>query len=149
MFFVVYLLVMNLTLSNSLTYKETNLSYKTSLDTIYSSKIGSDHILYYYYEIEDEKVVLKLIASGVKAPLSQEEKDTIESGLEPLKREEEKLIVAKGSYYFVQTSPAENEELLAFLLFAESQSSSGKVYIRFFKENQLEVVMQFLFPKGE
>jgi len=140
---------MNLTLSNSLTYKETNLSYKTSLDTIYSSEIGTDHILYYHYEIEDEKVVLKLIASGVKAPLSQEEKDTIESGLEPLKREEEKLIVAKGSYYFVQTSPAENEELLAFLLFAESQSSSGKVYIRFFKENQLEVVMQFLFPKGE
>lgn len=149
MFFVVYLLVMNLTLSNSLTYKETNLSYKTSLDTIYSSEIGTDHILYYHYEIEDEKVVLKLIASGVKTPLSQEEKDTIESGLEPLKREEEKLIVAKGSYYFVQTSPVEDEELLAFLLFAESQSSSGKVYIRFFKENQLEVVMQFLFPKGE
>lgn len=149
MFFVVYLLVMNLTLSNSLTYKETNLSYKTSLDTIYSSEIGTDHILYYHYEIEDEKIVLKLIASGIKTPLSQEEKDTIESGLEPLKREEEKLIVKNGSYYFVQTSPVENEELLAFLLFAESQSSSGKVYIRFFKENQLEVVMQFLFPKGE
>lgn len=149
MFFVVYLLVMNLTLSNSLTYKETNLSYKTSLDTIYSSEIGTDHILYYHYEIEDEKIVLKLIASGIKTPLSQEEKDTIESGLEPLKREEEKLIVKNGSYYFVQTSPVENEELLAFLLFTESQSSSGKVYIRFFKENQLEVVMQFLFPKGE
>lgn len=84
---------MNLTLSNSLTYKETNLSYKTSLDTIYSSEIGTDHILYYHYEIEDEKIVLKLIASGIKTPLLKRKKIQLKVGLNHLKEKKKSLLL--------------------------------------------------------
>ncbi len=140
---------MNLTLVYPLTYKQTNKSYSDFINSIYQEEIGLDKILKYTYAIEDETIKLDFVSSGEKSPLTDEEKKVIESGQEPLKRPEENYLINSGKYSFSQLAPVDNEQDLSLLIFGECEKFSGDVYIRLFKENAFEIIMQFFFPQEQ
>ncbi len=140
---------MNLTLVYPLTYTPNDKSYDLALKEIYKAPIGTDMIFSYSYEIEDENILFSPLSSGEKAPLSQEEKTVIEQGLPPLKRDGELPFLKSGRYTFSQLPPAESESELPLLIYGECENNKGEVFIRLFKENTIEVIMQFFFPKEE
>lgn len=140
---------MNLTLVYPLTYKPTDINYDEALKTIYSAPIGSDMVFRYSYEILDEEILINHLSSGEKIPLTQEEKSVIESGLPPLKRDGEITFIQAGKYSFSQLPPANAEADLHLLIFGECEKTKGEIFIRLFKENTIEVIMQFFYPKED
>jgi hypothetical protein len=138
---------MKLTLSNPLTYRSSDHGYDSAVKAVYHADTGTDAVLLYNYEIRDESVYLSLSGAGMKTPLSDKEKKVIESGLTPLVREEEDFFIPAGTYSFSQMAPVEAKSDLPLLIYADCTKDKGKVYIRLFKENAFETVMQFLFPE--
>lgn len=137
---------MKLNLSQPLTYEQKTQSFLSLIKNITSDPTGSDKVIIFDYEIRDEEIILTKLNSGIKTPYSEEEKKEIEKGNRPPKRENENLIISQGSYDFFQLPLSETEKELGINIFKTCPSFSGIAYVRLFKENAFETVMQILYP---
>lgn len=131
-------------LASPLTYKAED----NDFSSIHSRPAGSElcYCYRFYYE-NDALFALEKLWSGSRTPLSDEEKNVIESGLPALPRPGYDRTVAPGRYRMLQTVPAEDEAMLRKAAFcAAADKREGLMYVRFFKENEFETVMQIFIP---
>lgn len=141
---------MNLTLQQPITYKQSEKDFDLIASTFHSRPIGSDACICFHYQVADETLKIDTIWCGEKDPFSVEEKQAIEAGHPIAPRAEETLSLPPGPYTFDQCIPLESlTDIPAFLLpyIMQNGMMAGDVYIRFFKENILEEIMQCFFPK--
>lgn len=137
-----------LNLFNPLTYKREDFSFNQMLKKILLSEKGSDSFILYSFSYSDDGCRLKKLDSGFKTPLTDKEKERIESGHSPIIREDENTSIPEGKYYFEQYPDLSEEELLP-LTFASITAAKGgedRLYVRLYKENELECVMQAFRP---
>lgn len=137
-----------LNLFNPLTYKREDYDFNSLLIKMLKAEKGSDSFILYSISFDDSSLKLKKIDSGFKTPLSQEEKDRIESGLSPIVRDDEDTSIPSGKYYFEQYPDLSEEQLLSltFSQIAAKKGGNNLLYVRLYKENTLELVMQAFRP---
>jgi len=136
-------MIFTLNLSNEITYKKSDLKFSD----IYAFPAGSETCFAYKYYLEDVLLEKELLWSGSREPLSPREKELVEAGFPIAARDEEDLSLPSGKYQLLQTLPLENSsELDRLLLPFTLQGGDGVVYVRFFRENEIETVMQLFFP---
>lgn len=136
-------MIFTLNLSNEITYKESNIRF----DDIYSYPAGSETCFAYRFHMDDVLLKKELLWSGSRAPLTKREKDLIEAGFPLGPRDGEDLSIPEGKYQMMQTIPVEKcSELDPLVLPFIAQNGDGTVFVRFFRENEIETVMQLFFP---
>ncbi len=136
-------MIFTLNLSNEITYKESDIHF----DDIYAYPAGSETCFAYRFFLNDVLLEKELLWSGSRAPLSKREKDIVEAGFPLGPREEETLSIPAGKYQMMQTIPVEkSSQLDSIVLPFIAQNGDSVVFIRFFRENEIETVMQLFFP---
>ena len=137
-----------LNLFNPLTYKREDFSFNELLKKILLSEKGSDSFILYRFSYNDTGCTFTRIDSGFKTPLTEQEKERIESGRSPMIREDEDTSIPEGRYYFEQYPDLSEEELLPFTFASITAAKGGedRLYVRLYKENELECVMQAFRP---
>lgn len=137
-------MIFNLNLTTELTYRPDTCSFK---DIYSSGKAGSEECFYCHYSFEDVLLQIDILWSGSRAPYTDREKKIIESGLPVPPRDDEKLFIPKGAYRLLQTLPVETlDELKKVLLPFTAEQQDGYFYLRFYRESEIECVMQLFFP---
>ncbi len=129
--------IFKLTLSSPVYYIKTDKSFSSLFEDLFKKERGYDFALLYEFYINDEVLHLSLIDKGIHehAHTLEEEKDPDPGNT---------FSIQKGDYIFTQTIPLEREsDIKRSLLPLIGNLKKGKAYIRFFKENQFETVMQF------
>jgi len=97
--------------------------------------------------MDDVLLKKELLWSGSRAPLTKREKNLIEAGFPLEPREGEDLSIPDGKYQMLQTIPVEKSSALDPLVLPFiAQNGDGTVFVRFFRENEIETVMQLFFP---
>ena len=85
--------------------------------------------------------------SAFRAPYSDDEKRIIEAGGIPPERSGYGLSIPAGDYSLLQTVPVEDEKKLrSVAMTIAGRYRCGTMYVRMFKENPLECVMQIFVP---
>lgn len=137
-----------LNLFNPLTYKREEFTFNSLLKKILLSPKGSDSFILYSFSYEDCGCTFKKLDSGFKTPLTHEEKERIESGHTPIIRDDEDTSIPSGKYLFEQYPDLSEEELLPITFASITAAKGGEdiLYIRLYKENELECVMQAFRP---
>ena len=77
---------------------------------------------------------------------TEEEKQKIENGEMPERKEREDFLIPSGMYLFEQLPFLPDEKDLPRILLPYISREDMRVYVRIYKENVLETVMQLLFP---
>ena len=137
-----------LELFNPLTYRREETGFNALIRTMLSAPVGTDSFIRYDFTFSDAGAVFSYRDSGMKTPLSDGEKKRIESGLSPLVRDDEDTAIPSGRYAFEQYPDLSEESMLTMTLagiigFSGAQNT---VYVRLYKENALELVMQAFRP---
>ena len=137
-----------LTLFNPLTYKREDISFNPLMLKMLLAPKGSDSFILYSFSYTDSGCILKQLDSGTKTPLTKEEKERIEMGLSPMIREDENTSIPEGKYIFQQFPDLSEEKLLSTTVAAITAAKGGEnlLYVRLYKENELECVMQAVRP---
>lgn len=137
-----------LNLINPLTFKRVEISFNELMLKMLLSPKGSDSFILYSYVFDDSGCKFTRVDSGMKSPLTKEEKERIESGLSPIVRDDDDTSIPAGSYLFEQYPDLSEEELLAttFAAITAAKGDSNLLYVRLYKENELECVMQAFRP---
>lgn len=137
-----------LTMFNPLTFKREEISFNQLLVKMLKAEKGSDAFILYSFSFSDTGCNLRQIDSGFKTPLTKEEKERIERGLSPIVREDEDTSIPAGTYLFEQYPDLSEEELLSttFSSIAAAKGGEALLYVRLYKENTLECVMQAFRP---
>lgn len=139
--------VQKLLLANPLTYKEEEFDFNGLLRKILLSPAGTDGFIHFKFVFSDSGAMFSRLSSGIKSPMTEEEKETIEHGLTPIIRSDEKVSIPAGKYYFEQYPDLSEEQLLTRTLASLISIGSGnEIYVRLYKENFLETVMQAFRP---
>ena len=90
---------------------------------------------------------LEKLWSGLRTPFTDEEKKLIEAGFPAPERAGYGLQLPQGNYQMLQTIPAGTiQELKPVLASSLATRLEDLVYVRFFKENDFETVMQIFSP---
>lgn len=132
-----------LTLTNPLTYKPKEMEFNAMLRFILLAPVGTDAFIRFRFSFSDSGATFERMESGYKEPLTEKEKAETEAGLRPKIRDGETLSIPVGTYYFEQYPDLSEEKLLTRTLSALLSVGSGdEIYVRLFKENMLECVMQ-------
>ncbi len=137
-----------LNLINPLTFKRVEISFNELMLKMLLSPKGSDSFILYSYAFDDSGCKFTRVDSGMKSPLTKEEKERIERGLSPIVRDDDNTSIPAGSYLFEQYPDLSEEELLAttFAAITAAKGDSNLLYVRLYKENELECVMQAFRP---
>ena len=129
------------------------LYYQSSLFTLSSlvkkaekADIGYDAAIRYSYSFQDEKLELKQQESGERNGYTEAEKAVIESGGRLDRKENEDMEIPASSYLFEQLPFIPEEADLPRIILPYLEKRSGTFFLRLYKENILECVVQLLFP---
>ena len=107
---------------------------------IYKEEPGFETISIYEFEFGDEGLKLSNTENGFKLgqPSLEPQEDPCPGS---------SISLGKGSYLFSQMPVAESAaETTRLLMPFLRNSMKGRVYVRLYKENMLECVMQFFLP---
>lgn len=110
------------------------------ISRIYKEEPGFETISIYDFEFGDEGLRLSNTENGFKLgpPSLEPQKDPCPGN---------SISLGEGSYLFSQMPVAESAADTTRLLMPFLRNSmKGKVYVRLYKENMLECVMQFFLP---
>lgn len=89
---------------------------------------------------------IETIWAGYKEPYTQEEISILEKGLSLEKKKEASLTLKNGSYYFHQINNALlTQENIINELSSLIKEDDGYFHLRYFKENEIEIITQFFF----
>ena len=137
-----------LELFNPLTFRRTGTGFNELIRTMLTAPTGTDSFIRYDFTFSDSGAVFTYTDSGIKTPLSDEEKERIESGLTPLVRDDEDTAIPAGKYAFEQYPDLAEESLLTMALagLIGLGGCRDSIYVRLYKENALELVMQAFRP---
>ena len=132
--------VLSLTLSSPIYYLPVSESFDSLTGRLYKEKRGYDFIIEYHFSFSDELFSLQQKRRGIPAhPHTLSKEEDPNPGIS--------FSLSEGTYLFSQLVPLEKEEDIkrALLPFVGSKKE-GVVFVRYFKETQFEIVMQFLMP---
>ncbi len=137
-----------LNLINALTFKRERTTFNSLMLKMLMAPRGSDGFILYSFSYSDGGISLKQVDSGFKTPLTDKEIERINSGLSPIVRSDEDTSIPAGKYYFEQYPDLSEEALLEKTLASISSAKGGEklIYVRLYKENELECVMQAFRP---
>lgn len=140
--------VQKLTLAHPLTYHREKFGFNELIRIMLSEPAGTDSFIKFKVSYKDAGAVFEYLDSGKKTPLTKEEKDRIESGFSPIIRSTDDTEIPAATYYFEQFPDLSEESLLTITLsgLLSRKSNSDIVYLRLYKENVLELIMQGFRP---
>lgn len=131
--------VQKIQLENDLSYKEKELDFNALLLYMLTSPEGSEGCIRYSIERAGKGYNLKRISSGIRLSLKD--------GSRGDKKEEYDLVISSGTYSFEEYPDLSEEQILRKTL-KDILGTRGKdeIYIRIYKKNSLECVMQAFRP---
>lgn len=136
-------MLFRLSLEQAITYEEGDYSFRD----IDNAEAGSDLCFCFRYRYDDVFLNLEKLWSGLRTPFTDEEKKLIEAGFPAPERAGYGLQLPQGNYQMLQTIPAGTiQELKPVLASSLATRLEGLLYVRFFKENDFETVMQIFSP---
>lgn len=140
--------VQKLTLAHPLTYKRERFSFNQLIRAMLSEPTGTDSFIKLKIGYNDSGAVFEYLDSGKKTPLTKEEKDRIEAGFSPIIRSTDNTEIPAATYYFEQFPDLSEESLLTITLagLMSRKSDSDVIFLRLYKENSLELIMQGFRP---
>lgn len=129
--------VQKLHILNTMYFQKTKDSLENIISSISKQQPGFDAIVSLHFNLNDETLDIKEIEAGIHPlPPSLEPDLPIENSIE----------VVPGEYIFMQMPLIDYDRIKLELLPFISGKKEGKIFIRIFKENLFEEVMQFIMP---
>ena len=136
-------MLFTLNLSHPITYRP----QEHHAGEIFTLKKGSEFTFCCRYRYEDVFLTLEKKWCGFRSPYTQKEKEMVEDGLTPPPRDGYTLSIPEGKYSLLQIpAPEDEKDILRQARTLPVSKSEGVLYIRFFKENDFESVMQIFLP---
>ena len=135
-----------LNLISPIYYFPASLSLGEAVSRADTKAIGYDAVLEFSYSFKDEKLSISSICSGEREGYTEEERKVIESGGTIERKEGESVEIPAGKYLFEQLPFIPEETEIPRIILPYLKDSEGRFYIRIYKENILECVLQLLFP---
>ena len=131
--------VQKVQLERNLSYKEKELDFNALLLCMLTAPEGSEGCIRYSIERAGKSYNLKRISSGLRLSLKDRDRGDNE--------EECNLVISSGTYSFEEYPDLSEEQLLRKTL-SDILGTRGKdeIYIRIYKKNSLECVMQAFRP---
>ena len=134
---------MKLNLISAMHYRPSEKTLDGLLAGIDAEERGYDAFIGYSLSFSGDSLSIIQVESGEKAPYSEEERSLIEQGTDIGARDGETISIPAGTYEFMQLPAVFTQSDLPRLLLPYA-THARKAYVRIFKENILETVMQFL-----
>ena len=127
--------VQKIKLESSIGYEEKVLGFNDLLLCMLTSQPGSDGFIRYSIHKEANTYNLKKISSGFRGSLKDTDSEMYD------------LVIPSGTYYFEEYPDLSEEKILTDTL-ASILGTSGKdeIYVRLFKKNSIECVLQAFRP---
>ncbi len=137
---------LTLNLISPIYYFPVSLSLGEAVSSADKKAIGYDAVIEFAYSFKDEKLSISTIGSGERDGYTEEERKIIEAGGSIKRKDGESVEIPSGKYLFEQLPfiPEENE--IPRIILPYLKDREGRFYIRIYKENILECVLQLLFP---
>ncbi len=137
---------LRLSLISPIYYHPASLTLSEAVSRADKKDIGYEAIIRYGFSFSDENLSLSVTESGERDGYSEEERARIENG-EPIPRKEgEDISLDAGSYLFEQLPFIPDEKTLPRIILPYLTTANGEFFIRIYKENPFECVVQLLFP---
>ena len=137
---------LKLNLSSPIYLENTKLSLDGLISRSSSMEKGYEATVLFRIECDNESITLSQLGAGERNGYTEEEKQKIENGEMPEKKESEDFLIPSGMYLFEQLPFLPDEKDLPRILLPYISKEDMRVYVRIYKENVLETVMQLLFP---
>lgn len=137
---------LKLNLSSPIYLESTKLSLDGLISRSSSMEKGYEATVLFRIECDNESITLSQLGAGERNGYTEEEKQKIENGEMPEKKESEDFLIPSGMYLFEQLPFLPDEKDLPRILLPYISKEDMRVYVRIYKENVLETVMQLLFP---
>ena len=131
--------VQKIQLENDLSYKEKEFDFNALLLYMLTSSEGTEGCIKYSIEKTVKGYNLKRISSGIRFSLKDRDRGD--------KKEDYNLVISSGTYSFEEYPDLSEEQILRKTL-SDILGTRGKdeIYIRIYKKNSLECVMQAFRP---
>lgn len=137
---------LKLNLSSPIYLESTKLSLDGLISRSSSMEKGYEATVLFRIECDNESITLSQLGAGERNGYTEEEKQKIENGEMPERKESEDFLIPSGMYLFEQLPFLPDEKNLPRILLPYISREDMRVYVRIYKENVLETVMQLLFP---
>lgn len=137
---------LKLNLSSPIYLESTKLSLDGLISRSSSMEKGYEATVLFRIECNNESITLSQLGAGERNGYTEEEKQKIENGEMPERKESEDFLIPSGMYLFEQLPFLPDEKDLPRILLPYISREDMRVYVRIYKENVLETVMQLLFP---
>lgn len=137
---------LKLNLSSPIYLENTKLSLDGLISRSSSMEKGYEATVLFRIECDNESITLSQLGAGERNGYTEEEKQKIENGEMPERKESEDFLIPSGMYLFEQLPFLPDEKDLPRILLPYISREDMRVYVRIYKENVLETVMQLLFP---
>lgn len=137
---------LKLNLSSPIYLESTKLSLDGLISRSSSMEKGYEATVLFRIECDNESITLSQLGAGERNGYTEEEKQKIENGEMPERKESEDFLIPSGMYLFEQLPFLPDEKDLSRILLPYISREDMRVYVRIYKENVLETVMQLLFP---
>lgn len=137
---------LKLNLSSPIYLESTKLSLDGLISRSSSMEKGYEATVLFRIECDNESITLSQLGAGERNGYTEEEKQKIENGEMPERKESEDFLIPSGMYLFEQLPFLPDEKDLPRILLPYISKEDMRVYVRIYKENVLETVMQLLFP---
>lgn len=137
---------LKLNLSSPIYLESTNLSLDGLISRSSSMEKGYEAAVLFRIECDNESINLSQLGAGERNGYTEEEKQKIENGEMPERKESEDFLIPSGMYLFEQLPFLPDEKDIPRILLPYVSREDMRVYVRIYKENVLETVMQLLFP---
>ena len=140
---------MKLNLISDMHYRPSGKTLDGLIEETGRQPAGYDAFAEFSLSFSDEMLSIRAVRTGEKAPYTADEKRLIEQGIDIGAREGESFSIPAGSYDFIQLPVIFGEADLPRILLPYA-TGERKAFIRLFKENIIETVMQLLIfdPHG-
>lgn len=137
---------LKLNLSSPIYLESTKLSLDGLISRSSCMEKGYEATVLFRIECDNESITLSQLGAGERNGYTEEEKQKIENGEMPERKESEDFLIPSGMYLFEQLPFLPDEKDLPRILLPYISREDMRVYVRIYKENVLETVMQLLFP---
>lgn len=137
---------LKLNLSSPIYLESTKLSLDGLISRSSSMEKGYEATVLFRIECDNESITLSQLGAGERNGYTEEEKQKIENGEMPERKESEDFLIPSGMYLFEQLPFLPDEKDLPRILLPYISREDMRAYVRIYKENVLETVMQLLFP---
>lgn len=139
---------LKLSLSSPIWMRETNLSLTHFIARSEKKDRGYEAAIHMKIICSDEGVSIERLGAGERDGYTEDERKRIERGESIEQKDDETFVIPDGPYIFEQIPFLPEERELIRVLLPYLSKTETEVYVRIYKENMLETVMQLLFPIG-